>query len=214
MANCCDPIPYRSLFDEKAAEGRLREYRRRGLDKTAAGMVDFLRNRGVEGMTVLEVGGGVGEIQVELLEAGAERSVNVELSDGYEDAAARLLDEKGLNGRVERRLGDFVEAVDDLEPADIVVLNRVICCYPWMERMVEAATVSTGSLLVLAIPRDRWLGHVFIAVENIFHRIRGRRFRAFIHPVTEIESRVTRAGLTRVYARQDMFWRGLVFSRD
>lgn len=213
MANCCDPVPYRSLFDEKAAEHRLRDYRRSGLDKTAAGLVEFIRSRGVEGMTVLEVGGGVGEIQVELLEAGAERSVNVELSDGYESAAARLLEEKALSERVERRLGDFVEAADDIEPADIVVLNRVICCYPWMERMVDAATATTGSLLALAVPRDHWFGHLFVGFANTLNRVRGCHFRAFIHPVSEIETRVRRAGLRPIYARQGPVWRGLVFER-
>lgn len=213
MSDCCDPIPYRSLFDEKTAEQRLRDYRRNGLEPTAAGLVEFLRELGVEGKTVLEVGGGVGEIQVELLESGAERTVNVELSDGYEGAAARLLAEKGLTDRVERRLGDFVEQGGEIEPADIVVLYRVICCYPWMERLVDSATSHTRSVLALAFPRDHWLGHVCVGFANTVNRLRGRAFQSYVHPVSEIESRVTGSGMSRVYGRRSTVWLGRVYQR-
>ncbi|HWB88283.1 MAG TPA: class I SAM-dependent methyltransferase [Acidimicrobiia bacterium] len=213
MSDCCDPIPYRNLFDEKAGERRLRDYRRNGLDPMAERLVGFLLARGVEGQTILEVGGGIGEIQVELLEAGARHSVNVELSDGYEDAAVRLLTERGLTDRVERRLGDFVEQGGEVEPADIVVLNRVICCYPWMERIVDAATSHARSLLALAFPRDHWLNHVWLGLDNAVNRLRRNDFRAFIHPVSEIESRLTGAGMSRVYARQSTVWLGRVYQR-
>ena len=80
-------------------------------------MVDELVRRGIEGASVLEVGGGVGAVEIELLEAGAARAANVELSDGYEEEAARLLAEKGLAGRVRRTLGDFARRAGDTEPA-------------------------------------------------------------------------------------------------
>ncbi|MCH7901051.1 MAG: SAM-dependent methyltransferase, partial [Acidobacteria bacterium] len=71
----------------------------------ASSMVDFLVSRGVEGADVLEVGGGVGAIQVELFKSGVAKSVNVELSAGYEDAARSLAKAEGVEDRVTRRLG-------------------------------------------------------------------------------------------------------------
>jgi hypothetical protein len=70
-------------------------------------MVEFLELRGIEGATVLEIGGGVGEIQIELLKRGAVRSVNLELSSAYEEEATRLLREAELEGRAERRVHDI-----------------------------------------------------------------------------------------------------------
>ena len=50
-------------------------------------MVEFLESRGIEGASVLEIGGGVGEIHIEQLESGAKRAFNLELSPAYADAA-------------------------------------------------------------------------------------------------------------------------------
>ena len=110
MGCCQPPRGYARLFSKRAARRDAKRYRERGLDDTAAEMVAFLRDRGIEGASVLEIGGGVGAIQLELLEAGAERATNLELSPEYEDAARELVHERGLDDRVERRLGDLVEA--------------------------------------------------------------------------------------------------------
>ena len=113
-----------------------KRYRKRGLDKTARRMVEFLERRGLEGSTVLEVGGGMSEIQIELLERGAARAVNLELSPAYDEEARRLLEEHGLADRAERRVHDIAVEPEGVEPADVVVLHRVVCCYPDYELLL------------------------------------------------------------------------------
>ena len=213
MADCCDPIAYRRFFNSKEATRRLRSYRRRGLDGTASDIVDFVRKKGVAGRSVLEIGGGVGDFQVELLKSGASHSVNVELSTGYEDAARDLMESEDLVGRMERRIGDFVERHDEVDAADIVVLNRVICCYPWMDRMMDAALGKTDWLLAIAVPRDHVFARVFVSAGNAINRFRNCGFQAYVHQVDHIERRATESGLRRVYLRQGLIWRGLVFER-
>ena len=115
-------------------------------------MVAFLEQQGLEGATVLEIGGGVGEIQIELLKRGAERTVNLELSPAYDGEARRLLAEDGLEGRAERRLHDIAVDPEGVEPADVVVLHRVVCCYPDYERLLGAAADRTRRLLVFSHP--------------------------------------------------------------
>src|SRR3954447_11189857 len=107
VAGCCNARGCDRLFNEKFARRMAKRYRKRGLDKTSRRIVAFLEERGLEGVTVLEVGGGGGEIQIELLERGAARAVNLELSAGYDDEAARLLREHGLEERAVRRLQDI-----------------------------------------------------------------------------------------------------------
>ena len=107
-----------------------RRYRKRGLGGTSRDLVELAGD--VSGATVLEVGGGVGAIELELLAAGADRATNVELSGEYEEEAAKLLAERGLSERVDRRVGDFVD--EPVEPHDVVVMHRVVCCYPDVDR--------------------------------------------------------------------------------
>ena len=91
----------------------------------------------MSGASVLEVGAGVGAIELELLAAGAARATDVELSGEYEEEAQKLLDEHGVADRVERRVGDFV--TEPVEPHDVVVLHRVVCCYPDVDALVGVA---------------------------------------------------------------------------
>ncbi|MEX1281536.1 MAG: methyltransferase domain-containing protein [Acidimicrobiia bacterium] len=212
MADCCDPIPYRRVFDSREAARRLDRFRRRGLDDRAADVVAFLDDR-VDGMTVLEVGGGVGDVQVALLEAGATAAVNVELSDAWEEAAAELARETGTADRVSRRLGDFVAIADDVEAADVVVLNRVVCCYPDMARMLHAAAASTRRFLAVVVPRERWWIRAAVTVGNRFLGLRGCGFRAFVHPVADMERIAADHGLSPIHRSQDLIWQSTVFER-
>jgi len=145
-------------------------------------MVDFLEQRGIAGASVLEVGGGVGEIHLELLRRGATRAVNLELSPAYETEAQRLLRAAGLDGRVERRLHDIATDPGAVQPADVVVLHRVVCCYPDYERLLTAAADHARRLLVFSYPSAGAVARVIIAAENLTFRLRRMQFRVFAHP--------------------------------
>src|SRR2546430_1237813 len=135
MADCCSPGGCRWILSKRDARADARRYRKRGLDAVSGSIVALLRRRGVQDRDVLEVGGGVGGVGIELLRAGVRRVVNVELTPTYEEVALDLLREAGFEAQVERRLMDFAEAGADVPAADVVVLNRVICCYPDMPRL-------------------------------------------------------------------------------
>ncbi len=123
MSDCCSPKGYRQIFSEKNARGEAKRYRRKGLDGTSRRIADLLKERGVEGKSLLEVGGGIGAIQIELLKAGIARAINVELTPTYEEAADQLVREAGVADRVERKVTDFAEAVPDVEVATVVNLG-------------------------------------------------------------------------------------------
>jgi cyclopropane fatty-acyl-phospholipid synthase-like methyltransferase len=214
MSDCCDPVPYRRFFNRKEAERNVRAYRRRGLDPMASSMVEYLKSQGVEGADVLEVGGGVGAIQIELLKAGAESSVNIELSAGYEDAARDLAAANGFQERMTRRLGDFVAEQDKIAQADIVVMNRVVCCYPWMERLMSAAVKKTGSRLAIVFPREKWWVKLGIRIGNGFMSLRKCSFQAYVHPVKEIEAVATNAGFAVRHVDNTFIWQALVLERS
>lgn len=209
--SCCRPRAYERVFGERAARRDLRRYRRRGLPRDAREGVAFLRSRGVEGRSLLEVGGGIGAVQVELLRAGAGRAVAVELSRGYDGAAAELLAGSGLAGRVERRIGDVVE--QELEPADLVVMNRVVCCYPDAERLVGAAAGLAREALVLSFPPEGRLARAASAAMNLLLRLGRQEFRTHIHPHRTIREAAERQGLRLAHRRRGLVWQVAGFAR-
>jgi hypothetical protein len=206
MSGCCNPRGCDRFFTPRLARRVARRYRKRGLDKTARRMVGFLEEARIGGATVLEVGGGVGEIQIELLKRGAERSVNLELSPAYEREAGRLLGEAGLEGRAQRRLHDIAVDPDSVEPADVVVLHRVVCCYPDYERLLGAAAANARRLLVFSYPRRNAVSRLVIAALNVGFRIRRRQFRTFAHPPSAMLAVLDDRGLEATFAHSGIAW--------
>jgi predicted TPR repeat methyltransferase len=205
LSSCCRPESYGAFFTRRGAERALRRYRKRGLDRLSTRIVQVVRERGVAGATVLEIGGGIGALDVELIQAGAERAINVELSPEYEAAAVELASERGVQHRIERRLGDFV-AQADVPDADAVVMNRVVCCYPDYEALVGTAADHTRRLLVFTFPRERALVRGAFRLMNLWLRLTGNEFRAFVHSSNAMLEVGRRHGLSPVLQRQGTFW--------
>jgi 2-polyprenyl-3-methyl-5-hydroxy-6-metoxy-1,4-benzoquinol methylase len=209
--SCCAPR-YRRVFSKRQAHRDARRYRRKGLDETAQWIVDGLSARGVADATVLEVGGGVGAIDIELLRAGASAATVVELSEEYDDEAAGLLRESELEGLVARRHGDFVEIGAGLEPADVVVMHRVVCCYPDPEALVSAAADHAGRLLAMSFPRETWwIRAGWYLVDAWFRLV--YRFESYVHAHARILGAAERAGFTLVGERSGWLWRVAVLER-
>jgi magnesium-protoporphyrin O-methyltransferase len=208
---CSPPSGYSEFFSNAQAERDARRYRRKGLDKAAQWVVDAVRERGVNGRSVLEPGGGVGGIEIELLKAGASRSLIVELSPGYDDAARELASEEGVEDRLERRLGDFADA--DIAEADVVVLHRVVCCYPDYERLLGAAAEKARHTLVFTYPPRNLVARMLFATLNLWMRVRGKEFRAFAHRPERMADVVRRAGFEPFTRRRGGIWRGTAFER-
>ena len=181
-------------------------YRKRGLDKTARRMVEFVEARGVEGATVLEVGGGVGEIQIELLRRGAARTVNLELSPAYEEEAERLLQEAGFSERAERRLVDIAVDPEAVEAMDVVVLHRVVCCYPDYERLLDTVAEHARRLVVFSYPPRNAVSRLFVAVANVGFMLLRREYRSFVHPPASMLAVLEARGLRGAFAGHTLVW--------
>jgi 2-polyprenyl-3-methyl-5-hydroxy-6-metoxy-1,4-benzoquinol methylase len=206
MSDCCGRTGYQTVFSDRFAKRVARTYRRRGLDPTERRLVSFLADRGIQDASVLEIGGGVGEIQIELLARGAREATNLEISRNYEAEAARLLARSGLADRVQRRFVDIAAAPDQVAPADVVVLHRVVCCYPDYERLVSAAAGHAKRLLVFSYPSRNLLFRMIVGCENLLHRLRGSDFRAFVHPPDAMIAVAQAQGLALSYRHHGLPW--------
>jgi 2-polyprenyl-3-methyl-5-hydroxy-6-metoxy-1,4-benzoquinol methylase len=206
MAHCCDPRGCDEFFSASFAGRSAKRYRKRGLDRSSQRMVGFLDRCGIAGATVLEVGGGVGEIQLELLKRGARRTVNLELSPAYEQEAERLLREAGMQERAERRLHDIAIDPDAIDQVDVVVLNRVVCCYPDYERLLSAAADHARRLVVFSHPPRNLVSRVLIGAQNLRLRLQGSDFRVFAHPPAAMLAVLEQRGLRRTLAHRGLPW--------
>ena len=209
MAGCCPPRGYDVVFDERQARRDLRRWRTKGLTGDAREAVEFLAGEGVT--TLLEIGGGIGAAQVELLRRGVERATNVELSPGYEEVARALAREEGVAERVERLLGDAVTA--ELPDADAVLLTRVVCCYPDYEALLGASARHARRFLVFTFPRSGVGASAAVWVANLLMRLRRRDFRAYAHPRDGLVGAAERHGLRLVHERRALLWQTAAFMR-
>jgi 2-polyprenyl-3-methyl-5-hydroxy-6-metoxy-1,4-benzoquinol methylase len=197
VGECCDPGAYENTFGKRFARRTARRYRRRGLNRTQQSIVDFLAERGLDGASVLEVGGGVGDLHIELLRRGASKVTNLEISTGYEAEAAALLSGSGMTDRVTRRRHDIATDPEAVEPADVVVMHRVVCCYPDYQRLLAAAASHAERLLVFSHPPRTSVVRASFALENQLRRLRRSSFRAFVHPPPAMYSVAEAQGLTQ-----------------
>jgi magnesium-protoporphyrin O-methyltransferase len=211
VTGCC-ARDYEKLFSGKAAERDARRFRKHGVRGSARTLVELAGD--VRGATVLEVGGGVGGIELTLLDAGASRATNIELSSAYEQAADALVTEHGLAGRVRRRVGDFVLEADEIEPHDVVVLHRVVCCYPDVDALVGAAGERAQRRLLLTYPQRRLFVRLGAAAANLVFRLSGSTFRLHIHPRSGIDTAARRHGLApAATVRHGFLWESTAFGR-
>ncbi|HLM07683.1 MAG TPA: methyltransferase domain-containing protein [Blastococcus sp.] len=201
------------MFDDRFAKRMAASYRRRGLSRTAGRLVDLLARRGIDGATVLEIGGGVGEIGIELLRRGAATAVNLELSPAYDAEAEALVAEAGLAGKVSRRHLDIAAEPTAVEPADVVVLHRVVCCYPDYAGLLGAAADHARRQLAFSFPPRNAISRAAVATQNALLSMSGREFRTFAHPPAAMLAVLAEHGMHPTAAPSGRIWQVAAVAR-
>ncbi len=210
MPDCC---AYDREFSARVANADLRRFRKRGLDRLEARVAGHLPAEEVTGRSVLEVGGGIGVLQIDLLKKGAAAVTNVEMSSAYEPVALELLAEGGFGDRVTRLIADFAVSGEKSRSSDIVLLNRVICCYPDMPLLLGTALERARELLVLTFPRRRASVRLVWAADNLLARITLRAFRAYLHHPADVLGLAERKGFAVVANDLSPMWHTVVLRR-
>ena len=212
--NCCQCQGIEELFSQQYVAKELARYRTKGPDKTTIMLVEAIKKAGLTGQTLLDIGGGVGAIQHALLDAGLEHATDVEASTAYLNAARTEAQIRGVANQVRYLQGDFVARAADVEPADIVTLDRVICCYPDMEKLVSLSAVRARKLYGLVYPRDTWWLRIALTVGNFFFKLRRRAYRGFVHPTKAVEAILSSNGLKRQFYRKTLVWQVSIYGRQ
>ncbi|MEO6458611.1 MAG: methyltransferase domain-containing protein [Chloroflexia bacterium] len=211
--DCCQCKGIETLFNQKEAENKLKDYRKDGPAKTTRMLIEALKAEGIEGTTLLDIGGGVGAIQHELLRAGVEKATGVDASTAYVKAAQEEAEHQGHAGRITYHHGNFVDVAPQIEPAEIVTLDRVICCYHDMQALVGLSVAKAGRLYGLVYPRDTWWMRAAIYLANLYFRVVRNPFRTFIHPTQAVEALVRGNGFEQRFYKTSGPWQVVVYAR-
>ena len=201
------------LFNHRLAAADLRHYQRHGPAGTTRQLLEALTAAGVAGQTLLDIGGGIGVIQHELRAAGVTEITSVDASRAYLALARQEAERRGYAADARYVHGDFVAVADRVEAADIVTLDRVVCCYPHMEALMDHAAAKAGRYLGLVYPRDGWWLKLGAKILNLYPWLRGDAFRTFVHPTAAVEGVAAANGLRKTVHHDGPLWQVVVFAR-
>ena len=202
-------------FDAKAAE-RLAKGQDPGLVAVSQRLRDALLALDPTGRTVLELGCGRGGLLLGLVQAGVVSATGVDLSAASIDAARTRFEQAQLSARAHLSVGDAARV--RLEPHDWVILDRVMCCYPDVERLLANTLPAARHLYAFSVPTSRgWRGVIARLdewVENAWNILRGRPCPGYVHDLDLIEERITAAGFRLRHRDRQRLWHIAVYERS
>ncbi|MGJ3239818.1 MAG: class I SAM-dependent methyltransferase [Anaerolineae bacterium] len=202
------------VFSQKYARKDLNTYREKGASQSTQLMLTTLKRLGVVDKTLLDIGGGVGAVAHELLAEGLAHALDVDASSAYINVATEEAQRRGHLDRITFQHGDFVQLAPQIDMTDIVTLDRVVCCYPDFEALIDLSSQRAREVYALVYPRDHLLSKSLIPVFNFFaFRIWGNPFRTYIHDSQAIDAIIRNNGLECLARHTTSLWQVLVYRR-
>ena len=213
MTCCAGRCAAAGFFDSRIADRDLRRYQRRGPDSSTRMLLAELRRWPLEGLALLDVGSGIGVIAAELAAAGLASATLADASPAYLELARRNVTPRYGSRPTQFILGNFAATADKLSEADVVTLDRVVCCYPDASALLGAAAARSRRLLAFTHPPDRWYLRTGFSVVNFFLWIGRSPFRIFVHPPPEMAAVLEEAGFVRAAHRESFLWSFSLYRR-
>ena len=212
--DCCQVDGLRRVFRGRPVNQEVKAFVRRGLSARQMAFLEALDkvDGTVEGARVLDVGGGIGALALSLLARGIKAAQLVEVSPAYLSAARTLAAEWGVSDQLELLEGDFV-TLSGVTPADIVTLDRVVCCYPDADALLGKAARSSRRWLLFTYPAPSWTVRFFRRVLNAVMRVLGWSYRFYLHDETRLLAAAQSVGHQLVTRRKLGVWRLVVLER-
>lgn len=209
--NCCEITD--NAFSESEARSEMRTYRRQGPMKQTKLILQAIRSLGLKNAHLLDIGGGIGAIHHELLKDVAREATHVDASSAYLKEARGEAARRGHSERVQFIHADFTDVANGLPQADIVTLDRVVCCYPDFRRLLKAAAEHSQRALALTYPRETWYMRMGLKVMNFLQKLRRDPFRVYLHPIHEMDALLKKEGFKRVSLHRLFVWEMTLYQR-
>ena len=201
------------MFDAKMAGKEYKRYLRKGPLNMTKRLIEALKNEEIIGMSVIDIGGGIGAIHHGLLSSGAERAIDVDGSEAYIEKSKEEGQRLGHEDKTTYHFGDYVEYAETIGEADIVILDKVICCYKDMRELVTKSSHYARKIYGVVFPVDRWWVRWFLQVANVFVRVKSKEFRGYVHDENEIEDIIRSMGFERKFYYKNLIWQAIVYAK-
>jgi len=202
-----------NVFSSKEAENDLKRFRKKGPDSSTKALIEAILVDGVEGQSLLDIGAGIGAIQLGLLEAGLAHAESVDATEAYVETARDEAIRRGFGDRVSGRVADFNSVAADIGPADVVTLDKVVCCSPDMPALLGRAAERARRVVGLVYPRETWWNRVAARAIAAWGWVTRDPTRWFLHPSAEIDAVLNGAGFERHDVRRELIWQISIYRR-
>ena len=213
MSCCCPHSKSGGRIFSFFARSYRKRFTKKGFEPSQQQLIQGLEQVGFANATLLEVGSGVGYMHQVLLGKGAKSAVGIDLAPDMLKEAQQWADEKELTDRVQYIQGDFIELLDQVEAAEVTILDKVVCCYPHAELLVNSSTKKTNRVYALTYPRNRWFIKVAMEIMAFFLKLSGSDFRAFVHNPDDIERWIINAGFKKMFEDKTFIWLTQVYQK-
>jgi magnesium-protoporphyrin O-methyltransferase len=208
--DCCSV----NTFSTREAEADLRRYRRSGVDGATKALVEAIKAEGIEGASLLDVGGGIGAIQLELLAAGLGTTQSVDATDAYVEVARAEAARRGYGDRTKHLLGTLADVGEAVHPADVVTLDKVVCCDPDVAALLGDVTSRARRMVGLVFPRTTWWNRLAARVFDVWGRITRDPTRWYLHPTEQVDGLMRDAGFLRRDVARTFIWQVALYVRE
>jgi magnesium-protoporphyrin O-methyltransferase len=209
-SHCCGS---ESIFDAKKAQQHLKTYRKKGPDKFTTKLLESLSQNNLENLTLLDIGGGIGVLQHELIKKGINKTTDIDASPEYIAVAKGLMQENGNEDKMEFIYSDFNDCHKEVEKHDIVTLSRVVCCYPDAVELINNSAAKANQYYGIVYPSNGILADMVQACMNFIFYLKRNPFRVFMHDENLIEETIGKNGLKRIYYGSAFPWKIALYKR-
>jgi magnesium-protoporphyrin O-methyltransferase len=213
MSCCCPHSKSGGRFFSFFARSYRRRFTKKGFEPSQQQLMAGLEKAGYQNATMLEIGSGVGYLHQTLLQQGASTAIGIDLAPDMIKEAQSWAAEKNLSERTQYILGDFIDLLDEVPKSDVTLLDKVVCCYPYAELLVNNSIAKTNQVYGLTYPRARWFIKAAVAITAVFLKLVGSDFRPYVHNPTDIEKWITEAGFKKIYQAQTFIWLTQVYQK-
>ena len=202
-----------NVFSSQEAENDLKRYLKEGPEASTKALIEALVAEGIEGATLLDIGAGIGAIQLELLAAGAAHAESVDATEAYVATARTEAERRGFGDQVSSRVADFVTVAGEIEPADFVTLDKVVCCYGDMPALLGRAAGRAKRVVGLVHPRETWWNRLASRLFAVWGWVTRDPTRWHIHPVADIDAVFWNTGFERHDVKREFIWQIVLYRR-
>ncbi len=210
---CAHCIGSENIFNKKEAQKNLKRYNKKGPNKTTTLLLNALEQENLTGLSLLDIGGGIGVIQIELLKKGLSQATDVDASQAFISAARQLAAKENLDKKTRHIYADFMDCHQDVEEHDIVTLEKVVCCYPYVEELISHSTAKAQKYYGLVYPLDGTVARAVNKLAHLYFKITGNPFRTQIHSEKMMDSLICESGFRRIFYSRIFPWNIALYKR-